>query len=58
MLRELKHNKFKKKDNTFEMLANEHAHLRKRDLKGQNKERINSIRKERRRLAYANKKES
>jgi hypothetical protein len=38
MLRELKHNKFKKKDNTFEMLANEHAHLRKRDLKGQHKE--------------------
>lgn len=38
MLRDLKHNKFKKKDNTFEMLANEHAHLRKRDLKGHQKE--------------------
>lgn len=38
MLRDLKHNKFKPKENTFEKLANEHAHLRKRDLKGEQKE--------------------
>jgi hypothetical protein len=37
MLRELKNNKFKKKDNTFEILANEHVNFRKRDLKVEQK---------------------
>jgi len=35
MLRELKHTKVKKKENTLEMLAN--AHMRKRDVKAEQK---------------------